>query len=226
MIKWKNVDLMTKGIIVEKTPTISKGKKNIETYAIDGRNGFLTIDKGTYQSFNVSVECHAREDANFNEIKAFLDGYGTLSFDNDKEYTAIVNNAIPFEKVGIFKSFVIQFLVNPISHSITSYEKTINTSSESFDIDDATTDMEPVITLQGSGDVAITVNNKTFYLTGLDSTKTYTLNCETKEIRDNLGLNVSNKMNGDFPSLKAGTNNIEYSGSLTQFKFDYRLAYL
>ena len=87
MVKWNNIDFKDKGIVVEKTPTISKGKKNIDTYTIEGRNGFLSIDRGTYQPFSLSIECHAKESANFDEIKAFLDGYGTLSFDGEREYT-------------------------------------------------------------------------------------------------------------------------------------------
>ena len=119
MVKWKNVDLSTKGIVVEKTPTISKGNKKIDIFEIEGRSGFLSIDKGTYEPFSIKLECHAKETANFDEIKAFLDGYGTLSFNNDREYTAVINNAIPFEKVLMFKSFVISFMVNPIAHDIT-----------------------------------------------------------------------------------------------------------
>ena len=79
MVKWNNIDFSTKGIVVEKTPTISKGKKRIDIYEVDGRNGFLSIDKGTYEPFSLQVECHAKETANFDEIKAFLDGYGTLN---------------------------------------------------------------------------------------------------------------------------------------------------
>lgn len=226
MIKWNNIDLRTKGIIVEKTPKISKGKKNIETYAIDGRSGFLTIDKGTYQSFTVSLECHAREDADFDEIKAFLDGYGTLSFENDREYTAIINNAIPFEKVGIFKRFIIQFLVNPIAKSIQSFEEVISSASYNFTITDANVEMDPTITLVGSGDISITVNNKTFYLYELEAGKTYTLDSEVKEIKDNLGNNVANKMNGNFPTIKPGSNTVEYTGSITSLKFNYKKNYL
>ena len=67
-VYWKGIDLKSYGIIVDKTPTISKGKKNIDTISIPGRNGFLTIDKGTYQPFVVSLECHARESANYDKM--------------------------------------------------------------------------------------------------------------------------------------------------------------
>lgn len=221
MVKWNNIDLKDKGIIVEKTPTISKGKKDIETYSIPGRNGFLSIDKGTYQPFSVSVQCHAKENANFDEIKAFLDGYGTLSFDNEREYTAIVNNAIPFEKVQMFKSFVVQFMVNPIAHDITPTTLTI---TDDFTITGATAKINPTLTLVASaGGANVTINGVGFSTTNEEET-TYILDCENKVITKN-GVNASNEMSGDFPFFLNGVNTYNATGveSLTA---SYKKAYL
>lgn len=224
MVKWNGIDFNSKGIVVEKTPTISKGKKNIDTYTIDGRNGFLSIDKGTYQPFSLSVECHAKETANFDEIKAFLDGYGTLTFDNEREYTAIVNNAIPFEKVQMFKSFVVQFMVNPIAHDITATTINLLTglTDGKFTITGTYTDIEPTITITCSGDVSITINNKTFTLDDADGT--YILDCQNKVIT-NSGLNASSIMSGDFPTFKNGENAVSTTGTITAFSASYKKSY-
>ena len=226
MVKWKNIDFSTKGIVVEKTPTISKGKKNIDTYTIDGRNGFLSIDKGTYQPFSLSVECHAKETANFDEIKAFLDGYGTLTFDNEREYTAIVNNAIPFEKIQMFKSFAVQFMVNPIAHDINA--TTINlltglNQDGEFTITGSTYEIEPTITIEATGDVEVTINNKTFSLEDADGT--YILDCEHKVITKS-GLNAASIMSGEFPTFKNGTNVVDTTGTISTFSASYKKAYI
>ena len=225
MLKWNNIDFKTKGIIVEKTPTISKGKKDIETYSVAGRNGFLSIDRGTYQPFSVQVECHTSETANFDEIKAFLDGYGTLSLDNEREYTAIINNAIPFEKVQMFKSFVVQFMVNPIAHDITPTTINLLTglTDGKFTITGTYTDIEPTITITCSGDVSITINNKTFTLDDADGT--YILDCQNKVITKS-GLNASSIMSGDFPIFKNGENAVSTTGTITAFSASYKKAYL
>ena len=178
MVKWKNIDFSAKGIIVEKTPTISKGKKRIDTYTIDGRNGFLSIDKGTYEPFSLSVECHAKESANFDEIKTFLDGYGTLTFDNEREYTAIINNAIPFEKIQMFKSFIVQYMVNPISYDINA--TSIDLLENSTFVLGGTYKTNPVLEITATGDVEVTINNKSFTLNDADGT--YILDCENKVI--------------------------------------------
>lgn len=222
MLIWKGIEFRTKGIIVEKTPDISKGEKRITTYDIPGRNGFLSVDEGTYNSFVVSVECHAREEVNFNEICEFLDGYGTLSFDGEKEYTAIIQNAIPFSKVQMFKKFVIEFLVNPIAEDIT--ETTFDAlNARELTIEDNYSIIYPVIELTGIGDVSITINGRTFYLNDIDGD--YMLDCKNKVITHNM-LNASSSMNGDFPSLMSGMNLIDYTGDITSLTIKYKKTYL
>ena len=221
MVKWNNIDFSTKGIVVEKTPTISKGKKDIETYTIDGRNGFISIDRGTYQPFSLQIECHAKEDADFDAIKAFLDGYGTLTFDGIREYTAIVNNAIPFEKVQMFKSFAVQFMVNPIAHDITP---TTITPSSTFSITGATAKMYPTLTITaGAGGCEVTINGVEFS-TSNESATTYILDCENKVITKN-GVNASSEMSGDFPYFINGTNTYSATG-VTSISASYKKAYL
>ena len=55
MVIWNGESFREKGIIVENIPVISKGKKRINKYQIDGRNGFIAIDEETYDSFVVSI---------------------------------------------------------------------------------------------------------------------------------------------------------------------------
>lgn len=221
MVKWNGIDFKDKGIVVEKTPTISKGKKDIETYSIAGRSGFLSIDRGTYQPFSLQVECHAKETTNFDEIKAFLDGYGTLTLDGEREYTAIVNNAIPFEKVQMFKSFVVQFMVNPIAHDITPTTITI---TDDFTITGATAQMQPTLTLVADeGGAEVNINGVVFTTSNEEET-TYVLDCEHKVITKN-GLNAANEMSGDFPYFVNGENTYEGTG-VTSLTASYKKAYL
>ena len=221
MVKWNGIDFKDKGIIVEKTPTISKGKKDIETYSVAGRSGFLSIDKGTYQPFSIQIECHAKETANFDEIKAFLDGYGTLTFDDEREYTAIVNNAIPFEKVQMFKSFVVQFMANPIAYDITATTITIN---DDFTITGATAQMQPILTLVAAADGSEVNINGVEFTTSNEEETTYILDCEKKVITKN-GINASNEMSGDFPYFVNGENTYQATG-VTSLTASYKKAYL
>jgi phage-related protein len=227
MVKWKGIEFSTKGIIVEKTPSIMKGKKRFEKYEIEGRNGVLVIDKGTYDSFVVTLECHFDISRySIEEIKEFLDGYGTLSFDGKKEYTAIIQNQIEFEKVSMFRKFPIQFLVNPICTDINSTLLEVESNNYEINIEEATANMYPLLTIKGSGDVSFTFNNKTFYLYELNQDNTYYLDCENKVIYDTNNVNCSRLMRYDFPYLKPKKNTISYTGTITLFQIEYKKAYI
>lgn len=222
MVIWKNINFRNKGIIVEKIPTISKAKKKIDVYQIEGRNGFLSVDTGVYEPFSVSLECHCSDTANIDEIKSFLDGYGTLSFDGVKQYTAIIDNTIPFEQVQTFKKFQISFLVNPIAEKITA-ESIDLTSLSNFSID-TYSEIYPTLTIICSGDVSININNQIFYLN--DTNGTYILDSKNKEIVDSNGINKSGLMNGDFPFFINGTNSISTTGTITSIIANYKETYL
>lgn len=221
-VYWKGIDLKSYGIIIEKTPALSKGKKNIDTLTIPGRNGFLTIDKGTYQPFVVSLECHARENANYDNIKALLDGYGTLSFDGLREYTAVIQNAIEFSKALQFKRFPIEFLVNPISEDVISTTYTVLSSGSTLTITGANAPMYPILEITISGQTSFIVNGYSF---SLSTAGTYTLDCKNMVIIDSNDDNAANIMDGNFPVL-GNSNTITYDGNVTSFKIIYKKAYL
>lgn len=222
MIKWKGIDLKTKGIIVEKIPEIVKGKKNIDIYTIPGRNGFLSVDNGTYEQFSLSLECHLNPSVtSIDEVKTFLDGYGTLSLDNETEYTAIINNSISFEKVINFRKFIIQFLVNPVAEDITESTFTV-TENTTLTIEDATANMYPILEITGSGNVSVSINNITFNLKSISGK--CILDCKNKVITCD-GNNIANKMQYDFPYLKPGNNSITFTGTITAFLIKYKKAY-
>ena len=98
--KWNGVTFNSKGIIIEDTPVIPKAKKRFTQYTIPGANGFKTIDNKTYEAIPFTLKCHYKEGiGNRDQIGAWLDGYGTLQIDDEKEYTGYISNTIPFEKV-------------------------------------------------------------------------------------------------------------------------------
>lgn len=220
---WKGKNLRDYGIVVEEKPTFSKGKKNIDIYTIPGRSGFLSVDNGTYESFVMTVPCHFNENYDIDKIKEFLDGYGTISLDGLREYTGVIQNSISFEKILMFKKFVIQFLVNPFCEDIIPTEYNLSQNDAILNIEGSTTTMFPTIEITGTGTITITINNKTFKLIDIDGK--YVLDCKAKVITQN-GNNASHKMQYDFPFLVPGENNISYIGSITEFKIIYRKAYL
>lgn len=226
MFYWKNISSDEMGIVVSKTPAISKGKRNIEKISIPGRSGFLTFDHGTYESFIISVECHFNKGVTSqDELLAWLDGSGKLSFDNVRQWDAVIVNSISLEKViGLYRSFLIQFECQPIAEAISENIFVVTTSPTTLNISSATTQMEPILEITGTGDVQVSINNKTISLFGIEGK--YILDSKWKVITDSFGLNASNKMLYEFPVLLPGVNEIEYLGNISEFKIRYKKAFL
>lgn len=226
MFYWKNISSDEMGIIVSKTPAISKGKRNIEKISIPGRSGFLSFDHGTYESFIISVECHFNKGVTSqDELLAWLDGFGKLSFDNVRQWDAVIVNSISLEKViGLYRSFLIQFECQPIAEAINENIFVVTTNPATLNITGATAQMEPILEITGSGDVQVSINNKTFYLYGIEGK--YILDSKWKVISDSGGLNASNKMLYEFPALVPENNIIEYIGDVTEFKIRYHKVFI
>ena len=86
--KWNGVSFNSKGIIIEETPIMPKPKRSFTQYTIPGKSGYLAVDNKTYDSLPFTLKCHFKEgNGNREEIASWLDGYGTLQIDNEKEYT-------------------------------------------------------------------------------------------------------------------------------------------
>lgn len=220
--KWKGITFNSMGVVIEETPIMPKPKNNFTQYTIPGRNGFLAIDNKTYNSIPFTLKCHYNsENANRDEIAAWLDGYGTLQIDGEKEYTGFISNTIPFEKVVRFRKFPVQFMLQPIAKALET--TTINALGvDDFD-SDTFVETYPIITITGTGDISFSINNINFTI--YEASGTYILDCEAKIITKN-GINQSMNMSGDFPYIVNGNNSIVKSGNITAVSIEYKQTFI
>jgi len=223
-MKWNNTDFITYGIVVDSFPIIPRGEHNFTTYTTTGRNGYISFDEETYQSFIIQVNCHFdpnRTTKTYSEARAFLDGYGALEIESGKYYNAYVYGTLDFAKMGRtnFKSFSVQFACQPLAHNTQSTTLTYTTFPQTFTVG-GTAPTKPVITIQGVGDNQIYFNGKYFVLYGMVSGETYTLDCEAMTIKDHDGDNCSNMMRYGFPELKAGSNTLNVTTSVVAITDD------
>lgn len=231
MLIFKGVNLKNKGIITDTLPKVQKAKKRIDIYDIYGRNGFLSVDNGTYDSWQLSIDCHCKDDADMDEIASLLDGYGTISFDGVKQSTALVNSNIEFEKIrnSGFQRFLLEFLVNPIFEDITATTRDFTSSfSEQsgryvflWQITPNYRIYPEEIEIEISSDTDFYFNDRKFSL----KAGHYFLNSKMKEIVDDDGDNQSSKMSGDFPYVDSPTV-VQATTLPTTFKVKYKKTYL
>lgn len=220
--KWNGITFNSKGIVIEETPVIPKAKRRFTQYTIPGKDGYTSIDNKTYDAIPFTLKCHYKEGlGNRNEIGAWLDGYGTLQIDDEKEYTGYISNSISFEKVISFKKFPVQFMLQPIATAINSTIINMNSSGSFYS--DTYTDAYPIIRVTGTGNITIGLNGTQFTI--YSASGEYILDCKAKVITKN-GFNESSNMSGDFPRVVKGSNALTVTGTVTSLSIEYKKSYL
>ena len=203
-------------LIINKLPSIFKAERNIEKIEIEGRDGFLTIDDETYKGTIKSVECTIKDLKDIDFICSWLDGGGEVIFSNEPEkiYKAVIINQIEFKKVFVkIHSFLIQFEVQPHKYSIGNEIITLEATGTIFNSGSANS--RPIIKVFGSGAITLTVNGLNVVLTNVVDYVTIDSNLEDA-FKDLVYKNTD--MQGEFPLLKVGNNNISFAGSVTKIE--------
>lgn len=212
-------------IIVKKMPPIVSPLKNIESITIDGRNGNLHIDNGTYKSYDLTIECVITSNTKINDIKKWLTGTGIISFSTipNIEFDCLVKNQISFDKyLTVLKEFPIQLEISPLGRSTTETTVT-KTANGTFTVG-GTVETSPILEVKGDGDGSITLNNTTINITDMSDTAII-IDCDLMNAVQ--GLNSANsQINCDeFPKLIVGTNTISMIGA-TEVKVKYKERWL
>ena len=201
-------------LMVNKLPPILKAQKNIEKIEIEGRDGFLTIDKNSYKGIPKPIECTIMDLEQLDFICNWLDGTGEVIFSNepDKIYKATIINQIEFKKIAwVFHSLLIQFDCQPHKYSITNEIITLKSAGTLYN--SGGTISKPIIVIYGTGNITLMINSQTIKLTNIDGY--VTINSDLMDCyKDTLLKN--NNMDGDFPVLEIGENHISWSGTVTR----------
>lgn len=215
----KSTDL---GIVIQELPPISKSQKNIEIIAINGRNGNLHIDNGTYKSKTYTIVCTLIDENKINALKSLLDSTGILELSTEPnvEYNATITNQIDFAKyLKYLKQFVITFDVDPIGYSKSLITNTYSSSENTFEVG-GTANIYPIITVNGTGVFAINNRQVEVLETGI------TIDCNLMNCTKN-SINKNDKVVLDeFPELVVGENILTIGSGITSIEISYKEGWL
>lgn len=223
---WNGVNSLEKNIIVNELPPISRANKRIEEQEIPGRSGKLYIDDNTYDTFVYQIKCTLGPNANVRNISNWLNGLGKLilSLEPDKFYEGIIKNQIDFSKVlHVFYEFPIEIELQPFAYSIEEIEHNISKQTEEIYITQSTAEIKPYYKIYGSGEVTLTINNKSQIIKNIEDY--IELDAKIEEAyKENENLNSS--VAGEFLSLIPGKNTITWTGDVVNIKIKYRETYI
>lgn len=211
------------GIIISKRPSLPSPKRRVSYIDIPGRDSNLKYDEGTFEDITITVECTVKGNKileQLDNIKAWLFGAGEsdliFSFQDDKKYKAQVVNAIDFKQVFKYTSvFPIIFNCRPFKYAVQNNIFTITQNGTSI-INPGTLKSEPIVSVYGSGKVNLKVNETTVNLN--DITGKIILDSVLKDAYNDAGDNLNSKVNGDFITLKTGSNKFDWTGSVSKIE--------
>ena len=176
--EWNGVKCTAKGIHVLEQPPVTVPAERVTYTNVPGRPGSMTTLEGedVYDDMILTAQCIVADPAQIPVIAGWLKGSGTVTFANRPGgfYHARVTNQIPFEKIlrgNPHRSFSVNFRCKPFWYQAGVQNMTITTSGSTI-TNPGTVYSEPVITVNGSGDITLMVGTKIIELTGITNSIT------------------------------------------------------
>ncbi|GAB6483675.1 phage tail protein [Bacillus cereus] len=206
-------------------PAIPTAKQKIEYIEVPGRHGSLT-KKGAFEDVPLKIKFNLLEEENIKplirRIKAWLMNGKTLYFTDDNVYRKIKSVEIGdiANEIEEYGEFQVEFTLDPFEY----------TEDISFKLDKpgviynpGTFESEPKLWIVGVGNLRVTINDISFRIKNVIGS--VVVDSEILEAYlDTVSLN--NVMEGEFPILKVGPNNIQWSENVEYIQIKPRWRYL
>ena len=213
------------GLLISKLPPITKPKQRTQIEEINGRDGDIVTTLG-YSAYDKEVEIGLYGDFNIDDVITFFNGTGTVTFSNEEEkyYNYQIFEQIDYEKLIRFKTATVKMHVQPFKYSAVEGTRTFTISSE----DEITINnsgnyvSKPVVTINGTGTINLEVNGYEVLVIDLgESASEVTIDTANMEAyNQNTGELMNRDVTGDYDNLylKAGSNTISWTGTITQIQ--------
>lgn len=215
---WNGTRCTTLGIHVLEQPPITLPAERTTFTNVPGRSGSLTTLEGkeVYDDMILSATCYIDSPDRINTIAAWLKGSGTVTFANRPGgfYKARIVNQIPFEKIlrgNPQRSFIVNFRCFPFFYMTGITDITL-TSSGSTITNPGAVASEPIITVNGTGDITLMVGTTIVELEDINSS--IVLDSTLQEAYKGV-TSQNSKMSGDFPMIPSGACTVSWSGNVS-----------
>ena len=220
------------GIIVVEGPPEVLAQEEYEEISIEGRNGTLIENKGTFPNVEKSfilttIDLDQDIDLMIEKIKMWL-----FNIKDNKLLYAIPNRYNIVKKVVIeedikttfeeYGDFKIKFLCEPFYYDLLEKNITITEKGTKF-YNKGDFNSNPKIVIYGTGDLQLTINDTTVQINNVD--ERVLLDSKLFLCLDKDNNNKSIDMIGNFPTLDIGENTITWVGNITKLDISPRIIY-
>lgn len=224
---FNGIDSRYMGVIVTAMPETVRPDRRITSVKIPGRSGLLHLDEAVYESYIRTMECAIKNRENIDEIAAWLTGSGKMIFSTepDKVYDVTISNKISI--VGMmrtFQKFMVTMDTQPFKYREMARRDTLILTEGTFFRNKGNVYANPLITVYGTGDISLFINDEEFLLRDVE--ESITIDSEIMEVfRENRNQNHKYR-NTKFPRLETGINSIDWTGEVTKVEVVPRWRYI
>lgn len=219
---FRGIDSRDIGVVVEDMFDVHRPKRNVQTIQVPGRDGRLTQDDGTYDTYTISgkVNCFG---APLSDVYAWLSGSGDLILGDEPtrsiraSATAQIKNT-RFRCDGCYDSLQVSFDCQPFRYHVEQTDGANDiplTSSPATVSNPGTYKSAPRLTIEGTGDAVLTIGTQILEVTDLAGG--VIIDSELGECFDLTETAMRNDrvtlMDDNFPALHPGANIISWTGT-------------
>ena len=218
---FRGIDSRDIGVVVEDMFDVHRPKRNVQTIQVPGRDGRLTQDDGTYDTYTISgkVNCFG---APLSDVYAWLSGSGDLILGDEPtrsiraSATAQIKNT-RFRCDGCYDSLQVSFDCQPFRYHVEQTEGAndiILASSPTTISNPGTHKCAPRLTIEGTGDAVLTIGTQILEVTDLAGGVIVDAElCECFDLTETALRNDRvTLMDDSFPVLHPGANIISWTG--------------
>lgn len=214
---WNNKDSRDiRGLIISELPPITKPNMRVRETVIDGVDGSIIEEMG-YESYDKTVAISLKVGADVDAISEFFNGSGEVVFSNepDRYYIARIIKGIDYARLLRYRVATVTFRVQPFKYNRVEVACEATNDGQGATVRNiGNYTAKPVIVLEGTGTVDISVNGKqVFNYTFPEGENAVCIDCEKQDAY--WGNELKNRqMEGDFPVLEKGINVITWNNYL------------
>lgn len=208
------------GLLIQNLPPITKPRQRVNIEEIDGRDGDIITSLG-YGAYDKEFQIGLSHNYDINEIIKYFDSEGTVTFSNepDKYYNYKIIEQIDYEKLIRFKTANVKMHVQPFKYA-TNEEPIVVEFEEGDDLEVTVTNLgniysKPTITIQGSGDISVYLDNSQVFEISLGNEEYIVIDVNLMEAYK--GNTLKNRLvtgNYDNFILPPGNSTISFQGTV------------
>lgn len=223
---FNGVDSRDMGVVVTSLPTVQRPQRKVTRYKVTGRDGDLEVDEGGYNGYQTTfgVNVFGQDLAT---IFSWLNGEGWFisSDDPSLKMWVVLDAQIKGTRFNVngasYDTLTVTGYFHPFRYAVDDY----TTEYTTFPIlltNPSAIESRPKLTIEGSGDILVTVNALQMAFVGLTDGIIV-----DSELMDCMNLEQTALMNqyatmDDFPTLQPGGNTISVDGTVTKITIDPR----